>query len=75
MKVINGLEMAECKKFAISTVQDKNCNPEYISIIGGEEVTTASEETALIFDSEIDAKNYMSGLKDDYDFLEVVEIL
>lgn len=68
-------QMAECKKFAINTVHDKNCNFEYIAIVGGEEVTTTSEETALIFDNEIDAKNYMSGLKDDYDFLEVVEIL
>lgn len=67
-------QMAECKKFAINTVQDKNCNPEYIAIVGGEEVTTASEETALIFDSEIDAKNYTNKLKDDYNCLEVVEI-
>ena len=62
------------KKFAINTIQDKNYNPEYIAIIGGEEVTTANEETALIFDNEIDAKNYMNKLKDDYEFLEVVEI-
>ena len=70
----SGYQMAECKKFAISTVQDKNCNPEYIAIVGGEEVTTASEETALIFDSEINAKNYMNNLKDEYNFLEVIEI-
>ena len=67
-------QMAECKKFAINIVQDKNFNPEYIAIIGGEEVTTTSEDVALIFDSEIDAKNYMNNLEDDYDFLEVVAI-
>lgn len=67
-------QMSECKKFVINVVQDKNCNPEYIAIVGGEEVTTTSEDVALIFDSEIDAKNYMNNLKDNYDFLEVVEI-
>lgn len=67
-------KMADCKKFVINVVQDKNCNPEYIAIVEGEEVTTTSEDVALIFDSEIDAKNYMNSLEDNYDFLEVVEI-
>lgn len=67
-------KVAECKKFVINVVQDKNCNPEYIAIVGGEEVTTTSEDVALIFDSEIDAKNYMNNLKDEYNFLEVIEI-
>lgn len=61
------------KKFAINTIQ-KNYNPEYIAVVGGEEVTTTNEERALIFNSEIDAKNYINNLEDDYNFLEVIEI-
>lgn len=61
-------------KFFINTIEDFNCDPEYVAIINGVECITTDESKALSFDTEEEAKAAIKTLKDDYEALIVIEV-